>query len=366
LLIYYGGATSSDHKSVLLNVTNLTNTSTRTFEFPDASGTLALTSNLSAYLPLTGGTLTGALSGTSATFSSSVTAATTAFTQNGGFIINYSGGSASSRSWRLANDIEAFADFAIQQSTTQTGSTYATKLYINPSGNVGIGTSSPTFALGGGLQVKGSSFTSVRVTGGSFTGLDVSQTDSTGDSYVYLRDNAALIFGTNNTERMRITSGGDVLIGATSIFNDGKVCISADATRVTIASKVSASTGAEHIRFINPNGVVGYISTSGTVTTYSITSDYRLKQDLKDYKGLELISAIKTYDYEWKADNSRMYGVMAHELAEVLPYAVSGEKDELDKDGNPKMQGVDYSKIVPIIVKSIQELEARIKQLENK
>jgi hypothetical protein len=172
--------------------------------------------------------------------------------------------------------------------------------------------------------------------------------------------------GGSVTERMRITSGGDVLIGATSIFNDGKVCISADATRVTIASKVSASTGAEHIRFINPNGVVGYISTSGTVTTYSITSDYRLKQDLKDYKGLELISAIKTYDYEWKADNSRMYGVMAHELAEVLPYSVSGEKDELDKDGNPKMQGVDYSKLVPILVKAVQELEARIKQLENK
>jgi hypothetical protein len=175
-----------------------------------------------------------------------------------------------------------------------------------------------------------------------------------------------LRFQADGTERMRITSGGDVLIGATSIFNDGKVCISADATRVTIASKVSASTGAEHIRFINPNGVVGFISTSGTITTYSITSDYRLKQDLKDYKGLELISAIKTYDYEWKADNSRMYGVMAHELAEILPYAVSGTKDEVDEDGNDKMQGVDYSKLVPILVKSIQELEARIKDLEAK
>jgi len=176
----------------------------------------------------------------------------------------------------------------------------------------------------------------------------------------------ALIFGTSNTERARITSGGDVLIGATSIFNDGKVCISADATRVTIASKVSASTGAEHIRFINPNGVVGYISTSGTVTTYSITSDYRLKQDLKDYKGLELISAIKTYDYEWKADNSRMYGVMAHELAEILPYAVNGTKDEVDKDGNDKMQGVDYSKLVPILVKAIQEQQKQIEELKLK
>ena len=75
---------------------------------------------------------------------------------------------------------------------------------------------------------------------------------------------------------------------------------------------------------------------------------------------VDLVSAIKTYDYEWKLNNSRMYGVLAHELAEVIPYAVNGEKDAKE------MQQVDYSKLVPILVKAIQELEARIKQLENK
>ena len=86
----------------------------------------------------------------------------------------------------------------------------------------------------------------------------------------------------------------------------------------------------------------------------------RLCQDFKNYNGLDLISAIKTYDYEWKSDKSRMYGVLAHELQKVIPYAVSGEKD------GKEMQGVDYSKIVPILIKSIQELEARLKTLENK
>ena len=77
-------------------------------------------------------------------------------------------------------------------------------------GNVGIGTATPTFAAGGGLQVKHSSFASVRVTGGSNTGLDISQTTS-GPAYVYLRDNQPLIFGTNDTERMRVNAGAPIL-----------------------------------------------------------------------------------------------------------------------------------------------------------
>ena len=90
------------------------------------------------------------------------------------------------------------------------------------------------------------------------------------------------------------------------------------------------------------------------------TSDYRLKEDLKDFNGLDKVSKIPVYDFKWKTDESRSYGVMAHELQEVLPDAVSGEKDA------EEMQGVDYSKIVPLLVKSIQELEAKIKILENK
>ncbi len=66
------------------------------------------------------------------------------------------------------------------------------------------------------------------------------------------------------------------------------------------------------------------------------------------------------YDFKWKVDDSSSYGVMAHELQEVLPDAVSGEKD------GEEMQGVDYSKIVPLLIKSIQELEAKVKILENK
>jgi len=76
--------------------------------------------------------------------------------------------------------------------------------------------------------------------------------------------------------------------------------------------------------------------------------------------GLDLVSKIKVYDYEWKADNSRMNGVIAHELQEVVPYAVTGEKDA------EEMQQVDYSKLVPILVQAIQELKAEIEILKTK
>ena len=105
---------------------------------------------------------------------------------------------------------------------------------------------------------------------------------------------------------------------------------------------------------------VGNISTTSNSTTFNTSSDYRLKEDLQDFAGLDIVSKIPVYDFKWKTDESRSYGVMAHELQEVLPDAVVGEKDA------EEMQGVDYSKIVPLLVKSIQELEAKIKILENK
>ena len=110
----------------------------------------------------------------------------------------------------------------------------------------------------------------------------------------------------------------------------------------------------------------GSISIAGSVTSYNVTSDYRLKEDFQEVKGLEKVGAIKVYDYKWKLDEKRMDGVLAHELAEVLPYAVFGIKDEVDEDGNDRMQSVDYSKLVPIMIKAIQELKAELDELKSK
>lgn len=114
----------------------------------------------------------------------------------------------------------------------------------------------------------------------------------------------------------------------------------------------------------NIGSIVG--SNGGNMVSYNTSSDYRLKTDFKDFKGLDLIKKVKTYDYSWKRDSSRMYGVIAHELQEVLPYAVSGKKDAMDADGKIIPQSVDYSKLTPILVKALQEQDVKMKQLEER
>lgn len=172
--------------------------------------------------------------------------------------------------------------------------------------------------------------------------------------------------GASATTRMRITSTGvkqflDDAGGSTYTFN-----ISPYGNGNALANKVATTGGWDHFYFQNPNGNVGAISTNGSNTTYSTSSDYRLKEDLKDFDGLAILSSIKLYDFKWKSDGKRSYGTMAHELAEVLPYAVIGEKDGKTEDGEIKAQGVDYSMLGPIMAKAIQQLEARIKELEAK
>ena len=172
-------------------------------------------------------------------------------------------------------------------------------------------------------------------------------------------------FYTNASEAMRITSDNAVLFGTTAISSitgstpDGSG-FGAESNNRMVLFQGTSSTGAMTLQsFHNPNGQVGRISVDGSATSYFTSSDYRLKEDLKDFNALEIASKIKMYDFKWKADDTRSYGVMAHELQEVVPQAVSGDKDD------QYMQQVDYSKLVPILLKSIQELEARVKELEK-
>ena len=130
------------------------------------------------------------------------------------------------------------------------------------------------------------------------------------------------------------------------------------AMRLKQSSPTTASTKLQF--YFNGNGEVGSISTSGSATAFNTSSDYRLKDDYKDFNGLDLVSNINVYDFQWRSDKTRSYGVKAHELQEVVPQAVNGEKD------GEEMQQVDYSKLVPILLKSIQELKKEIEILKLK
>jgi len=122
---------------------------------------------------------------------------------------------------------------------------------------------------------------------------------------------------------------------------------------------------------------VGSIATSGSATSYNTSSDYRLKQDIAPITGaLAKVAALKPVTYKWKFDGSDGEGFIAHELAEVCPHAVTGEKDAVqtveikDEDGNvtgtevrPIHQGIDTSFLVATLTAAIQEQQALITAL---
>jgi hypothetical protein len=168
------------------------------------------------------------------------------------------------------------------------------------------------------------------------------------------------IFSTNGSERMRITSGGQIAMnqsttyGAETLEITGLISGSAQYGILMSGNPASYTNYAMRFHYTGV-AVVGSITFNTTSTAYNTSSDYRLKQDLKDFNGLDLVSKLKAYDYEWKVDKTRSYGVIAHELQSVINYAVTGVKD------GKEMQGVDYSKIVPVLIKAIQELNDKIK-----
>jgi len=244
---------------------------------------------------------------------------------------------------------------SISNTALQFGTNQAARMTITSGGNVGIGT---TTDAGYKLDVNGTvrtanlyfSTNSARIFSGA---VDFAINNSTNTVNMLLLNNStyAATFSSSVTATAFTAGGaGSGGAGTLTVRNDGGIPAS-------IANEAVSGT---LIRFSgNGSGVLGSISHNGSVTSYNVTSDYRLKEDFIQYDGLSLINKVKTYDYKWKTSNSRMYGVIAHELQEVIPYAVQGVKDA------EEMQSVDYSKLVPIMVNAIKELSAQIKELQT-
>ncbi len=95
------------------------------------------------------------------------------------------------------------------------------------------------------------------------------------------------------------------------------------------------------------------------------TSDYRLKKDAQEFDALSVVNTIAAYDFAWKSNGQREYGFMAHEIQAVLPYLVTGHKDEVDDNGQPVIQRVNYAKLAPVLLKAIQEQQKQIEELQQ-
>ena len=162
---------------------------------------------------------------------------------------------------------------------------------------------------------------------------------------------------------------GDIFING-SAFASGanRKQFEINASATALRSGCSATTTQFHEEFHNPNGTVGSISTSGSGTNFNETSDYRLKENVTyTFDATTRLKQLKPSRFNFKADaNITVDGFLAHEVSSIVPEAVTGEKDAVDSDGNIVAQSIDKAKLVPLLVKTIQELEARITALESK
>jgi len=261
--------------------------------------------------------------------------------------------------------------------TKANGSTTLSEaMRIDSDGHVGIGTTDPQV----GLQVEasdGSVNGTIRLTA---TGVASAGMAMDANGLNFGADTGGFVFKTSatandpsdtGTERMRIDSAGLVLIGHTAQSTSEDVIVlhsNAGSTGHNIQLNRDATSTKNQIAFSNPNGQVGTIQTAGSGTAYNTSSDYRLKENVTtSWDATTRLKQLKPSRFNFKADkDTTLDGFLAHEVTDIVPQAVSGEKDAVDKDGNIEAQGIDHSKLVPLMVKTIQELEARIATLESK
>ena len=212
----------------------------------------------------------------------------------------------------------------------------------------------------------------------------------------YSHSTNAMTFVTNAAARMTLDASGSINLGVTTPTHQTDSLVIYQPDHYALYSGSNGTGGSNHMVFGNASGWVGSIATNGSATIYSTSSDYRLKEDDVPMTGAtERVKALRPINFAWKVDGSRTDGFFAHEAQEVVPEAVHGSKDAMrdeeyevtpaveevrDEEGNvtteavaavmgtrsvPDYQGIDQSKLVPLLTATIQELIARIEALEG-
>ena len=214
----------------------------------------------------------------------------------------------------------------------------------------------------------------------------------------------SLAFYSGSSQRMRITSGGNVLfngtssIPSTSVFGSGFWNITGQRQILRQSTDIISTTGSSLQQFFTPSGQAGSIDVNGTSTSYITSSDYRLKENVNPItNAIARLNQLKPSRFNFITNADRTVdGFLAHEVQEIIPEAISGEKDAMkdeefvltprvdevtDEKGNviteaveavmetrtvPDYQGIDQSKIVPLLTAAIQEQQTIIEDLKSR
>ena len=280
-----------------------------------------------------------------------------------------------------------------------------TKVHMDSSGNVGIGTTSPSGALqiGGtdSILISGEgtgdrdfstntfstidipSFSLMNQVGATYKNISglgmnftngvlgiVSNYQYTGGGKIAFYTGDKTSTTGNLTEAMRIDSSGDVLVATTSNISSsgGPFQVKSRSGSEHVASfQNGISDGGWGIPFFNTSGSeVGSIRWTASVTNYNTSSDYRLKENVNyTFDATTEVKRLRPCKFNFIGESETVEGFLAHEVSDVVPLAVTGTKDATDSNNSPIYQSIDQSKLVPLLVKTIQELEARITALEN-
>lgn len=280
-------------------------------------------------------------------------------------------------------------------------------------GNVGIGVTPSSWSLGKALHIGNAENSlwgegdyalhmvqnAYYNSGWKYTHSDAATmySQSDGGHYWYQAGNGTVDNAVSWSTPMRIDSSGNVLIGTTSPTNTNvggatfHNYTSSFGRSILALGSTTTATGAELMWFFNPNGRVGRIDTNANSTSFITTSDYRLKTDAQPMTGASArVQALNPVNFEWLSDGSRADGFLAHEAQTVVPESVSGAKDAmkdeeyevtpavLDEDGNvtteavmgtrsvPDYQGIDQSKLVPLLTAALQEALTEIASLKTR
>ena len=236
---------------------------------------------------------------------------------------------------------------------------------VNASGSVGIGTSSPAnlfHVSASGLSTPALIESTSTVSRIAFK--DAATTD--GNSVRLGSAGNDMSFLAGGAERLRIDSNGKFLVNTTTSLSSSYVMSIVPGVgtgAIIYKNYAGTNTGIPYAFQNTANGTIGYISCNSTSTSYVTSSDYRLKDNIAPMTGaLAKVALLKPCTYKWKADGSDGQGFIAHELDEVVPGCVTGEKDAVDAEGNPQYQGIDTSFLVATLTAAIQEQQVLITQ----